>query len=81
MWGGSWPYSYPGQQPGPHLVAQELLGQSPERVVDQEASGQVDQLELLQSGVDLQLGGGEWWHARLRRHRHVHTCGGKKGAG
>lgn len=42
--------------------------------MDQEAAGQVNQLELLQGGVDLQLGGGEGRHTGLRGHRHIHTC-------
>ena len=73
MGAGYWAPPYPGWPH--HLVAQELLGQSPEGVMDQEASGQVDQLELLKSGVDLQLGGGDRWHAGLRGHRHVHAWG------
>lgn len=45
--------------------------------MDKEAAGQVNQLELLQGGVDLQLGGGEGRHTGLRGHRHIHTCKGK----
>lgn len=73
MCGGARPLPIQGGSPAPHLVAQELFRQSPEGVVDQEASGQVDQLELLQGSVDLQLGGGERRHAGLRGHRHVHA--------
>lgn len=75
----AWPFPIQGGHPASHLVTQKLFRQSPERVVDQEASGQVDQLELLQSSVDLQLCGGEGRHAGLRGHRHVHACGGQEG--
>lgn len=79
MRGGLGPFSIQSSKPVPHLVAQELLGQSPERVLHQEAPRQVDQLEFLYSGVDLQLGGGEGRHAGLRGHGHVHACGQREG--
>lgn len=62
-----------------YFVVQKLFGQSLERVVDQEASGQVDQLEFLQSSVDLQLCGGEGRYVGLRGYRYVYVCGGQEG--